>query len=88
MLEGNRLAHSSGTAHSFSHLLITSERLNAQANGLKLRPHLVELVNISAGSDKVLCHDLASVLNISIRLCSAQSYPGLRVLVGPLSRSS
>ena len=48
--------------HGLGHLLVAPEGLYAQADRLKLGPHLVELLDISAGANEVLCHDLACVL--------------------------
>jgi len=50
------------TAHRFGHLLVTPQSLDTEADGLKLCAHLVELLNITPCSDKVLRHDFACVL--------------------------
>jgi hypothetical protein len=45
-----------------SHLLVAAQHLDAQSDGLQLRAHLVELLDVLAGTDHVLCHDLACIL--------------------------
>jgi len=54
--------YSCGTAHSFSHLLITPKSLYPETNCLQLRSHLIELLYISPSSDQVLGHNFARIL--------------------------
>ena len=55
-------AHPGCATHGLGHLLVAPEGLYPEADGLELRPHLVELLDVSPGSDEVLGHDLACVL--------------------------
>jgi hypothetical protein len=60
--QAGKTTNASGTAHCVGHLLVTAQRLNAQSDRLQLRAHLVELLDVSAGTDQILRHDLACVL--------------------------
>ena len=57
-----------GPTHGLRHLLIAPKCLYAQSNGLQLRPHLVELLNVSSGANEILCHNFASVLDTNALL--------------------
>lgn len=59
-------ANTSGSAHGVGHLLVAAQRLDAQSDRLQLRAHLDELLGISARADKVLGHDLASILRVAL----------------------
>ena len=57
---------SGGASHGFRHLLITSQCLYAEADGLKLSAHLIELVDVTTSSNKVFGHHFASVLGMKL----------------------
>lgn len=49
-------------SHRVCHLLITSQGLYSKTNSLKLRAHLIELLNIASGPNEILCHYFACIL--------------------------
>lgn len=53
--------YASRATHGVSHLLVAAQGLYPQADCLELCAHLVELLDVSAGADEVLSHDLARV---------------------------
>ena len=68
-------------SHGFSHLLIAAQRLYAQAYSLKLSPHLVELLHISTGPNKIFRHDFARILKI--RKLARRSNSGEGITICP-----